>query len=32
METPSTAGHYSENTLVEQPAIKLFAEPGWETV
>ena len=22
---------FSENTLVEQPAIKLFAELGWET-
>ena len=23
---------YSENTLVEQPAIALFAELGWRTV
>lgn len=23
---------YSENTLVEQPAIQLFAGLGWETV
>lgn len=22
--------HYSEDTLVEQPAIKLFEELGWE--
>ncbi len=29
---PSPAQAYSEDALVEQPAIKLFAELGWETV
>ncbi|GAA5110719.1 type I restriction endonuclease subunit R [Alloalcanivorax gelatiniphagus] len=28
---PSPAQAYSEDALVEQPAIKLFAELGWET-
>lgn len=27
----STSGDYSESTLVEQPAIELFGELGWET-
>lgn len=26
------ASSYTENSLVEQPAIGLFAELGWETV
>jgi len=25
------ASNYTENNLVEQPAIELFAELGWET-
>ncbi len=28
----NTSGEYSENSLVEQPAIRLFAELGWETI
>ncbi len=28
---PSPASSYSENQLVQQPAIALFAELGWET-
>lgn len=30
--TPPPAGRYTEDQLVEQPAIKLFEELGWETV
>ena len=26
------AGRYSEDQLVEQPAIQLFADLGWDTV
>ena len=28
----NTSGEYSENSLVEQPAIQLFAQLGWHTV
>lgn len=30
--TPPTSGRYSEDQLVEQPAIKLFEELGWATI
>ena len=30
--TPPPPGQYSEDQLVEQPAIKLFEELGWETL
>ena len=30
--TPPAAGDYSEDALVEQPAIKLLGQLGWETV
>src|SRR4051794_25855861 len=29
--TPSTSGRFSEDQLVEQPAISLFEELGWNT-
>ena len=29
--TPSAAGEYSEDALVEQPAIALLDQLGWET-
>ncbi|MBI5524467.1 MAG: type I restriction endonuclease subunit R [Desulfarculus sp.] len=29
---PSPASHYSEDSLVEQPAIALFGDLGWQTV
>ncbi len=30
--TPPTSGRYTEDQLVEQPAIRLFEELGWESI
>ena len=31
MPGPAPAGEYSENQLVQQPAVELFGELNWET-